>query len=87
MSNLSSTSVVRTSRRTGTLFNVLEQFDRISGLHHVISVHSKAKLDKDISNRIVTQLHNTSEVFQCSNGRQHAHFKSIRGSIINSVKV
>ena len=85
MSNLSSKSVVRTSRCTGTLFNVVEQFDRISGLHHLSSVHSKAELDKDI-HCIVTQLHNTSKVFQCFNGRQHAHFKSIQGSIVNSIK-
>lgn len=84
-SNLSPASIIRTSRCTGSVTNVVEQFDRISQLHCQSSAHSDAIISKDVR-RIVKQLHNTSKVFQNVPGRQHPNFKSIQGSIVNSVK-
>ena len=84
-SNLSPSAIVRTSRCTGSLFNVAEQFDKISLLHPQSSSHSEAKLDQDIS-RIVKQLHTVTEVFHYIPTRRHDHFKSIWDSTINSVK-
>ena len=85
MSNLSPTAIIRTSRCTGSFINTTEQFDRISSLHCQSSSHSEANLDKDI-HRIVTQLHKTSKVFNFVPQRQHLHFKSVSGSIMNSLK-
>ena len=48
-SNLSPSAIVRTSRCIGSLFNVAEQFDKLSLLHPQSSSHSEAKLDQDIS--------------------------------------
>ena len=84
-SNLSPSSIIRAGRCTGSITNVIKQFDRVSQLHCQSSTHSDAKIGKDID-RIVKQLHNTSKVFQYVPGRQHPHFKSMQGSIIDSVK-
>ena len=51
-SNLSPSAIVRTSRCTGSLFNVAEQFDKLSLLHPQSSSHSEAKLRQRWNNKM-----------------------------------
>ena len=83
--NLSPAAIVRTSRCTGSLFNICQQFDKVTDIHVETNTHSKAKLEADIS-RIVKQLHEISKVFDYHPNRKHAGIKNnISGSIINGI--
>lgn len=73
VSNVSQSAILRTSRCTGSLVNVAEQFDKVSNLHRMSSAHSEANLHRDIS-RIVTQLHKKSKVYEYCPNRKHSHF-------------
>lgn len=85
VSNLSPTAITRTSRCTGILCNVSEQFDKVTGIRKGRDTHSAAKLEADI-HRIAKELHKTSKVFNYNPKRRHARINAVSGSIMNVVK-
>lgn len=68
---------MRVSRAIGTLFPVIEQFDRVNNVPHVSGAHTKPKSDKD-RNMLLEEIGKTVRVFRFKSGRKHRSFPHIK---------
>jgi hypothetical protein len=71
----------------GSLFNICEQFDKVTYVHIESVSHSKAALDSDVF-RIVKQLHEISQNFHYFPNRKHSGIKlTVSGSIMKNTDI